>query len=89
MEQGNSRGAAEFLIGLITDDECTGLLEHARHGTLGQGGAGGIVRRIEHHDRRAVSDRDVDQLVHIEFEVGGERHRPVPPSEHVGEEAVQ
>ncbi len=49
VEQGNSRGAAELLIGLVTDDERAGLLEHALHRTLGQGGAGGIVRRVEHH----------------------------------------
>ena len=42
---------------------------------VGQGGAGRVVRRVEHDDPGPLPHRGLDQRVHVVREIGPERHR--------------
>ena len=88
-EQRDGRRPAEVLIRFVHHHEGLRLGKQALHRPVRERGPRGVVGRI-HHDRpRAGVPRGSHQRIHVEAEVGSERHRDMAPPVHRGEQAVQ
>ena len=88
-EQGDGRRPAEVLIGLVHHHQGLRLGEQPLHRPIRERRPRRIVGRVDHDGPRPGVACGARQRVHVELEIGRERHGDVASAVHCGEQAVQ